>query len=65
MADISDVYIKQMDREFDGMRGRVDVVTSLLREFDPEVLNHLETLQVNPQFFLIRWITTLLTRSFS
>jgi len=37
----------------------------LLRKFDPELYNHLETANVLPQLYLIRWLRVLFTREFT
>ena len=40
-------------------------MNELLHLHDPELREHLETLQLEPSFYALRWITTLLSREFN
>jgi hypothetical protein len=62
MGDIRDVYMQGMDSDHGGIRGRGQALMELVDKIDPPVFRHLSDLEVNPQFFALRWITTLLSR---
>mmetsp|Transcript_4725 Transcript_4725/g.8029 ORF Transcript_4725/g.8029 Transcript_4725/m.8029 type:complete len:850 (-) Transcript_4725:1298-3847(-) len=62
MGDMRDLYMQGMDVDQDGIRGRGQLLMESLHRVDPAVALHLEALEINPQFFAFRWITTLLSR---
>uniref|UniRef100_A0A7S3PLN3 Rab-GAP TBC domain-containing protein n=2 Tax=Aplanochytrium stocchinoi TaxID=215587 RepID=A0A7S3PLN3_9STRA len=64
MAEIRDMYIKGLDSSNDGLRGRIDALMLLVKKHDPVLFQHLEMLNINPQFYALRWLTTLLSREF-
>jgi len=62
MADMRDAFVKALDHTEDGMLGRIDRFSALLRAKDLEVWRHLETLKVSPLYYAIRWMTLMLTQ---
>jgi hypothetical protein len=48
-----------------GIQGRISELSQLLRLHDPELHQHLEAQQLEPSYYALRWITTLLSREFN
>lgn len=65
LAEIRDVYIRSLDDCDSGLYGKIGRLNDLLKLHDPELWSHLNAHQLNPSFYSLRWITTLLTREFS
>jgi hypothetical protein len=64
LSSMVDVFTPSLDDDETGIAGRISAVMSLVRLHDPSLADHLASLQVEGQFFLMRWITTLLSREF-
>mmetsp|Transcript_7284 Transcript_7284/g.8347 ORF Transcript_7284/g.8347 Transcript_7284/m.8347 type:complete len:554 (+) Transcript_7284:99-1760(+) len=64
MSEIRDMYIKGLDSTSDGLKGRIDSLMLLLKKHDRNLHLHLANLEINPQFYALRWLTTLLSREF-
>tara|TARA_A100001015_G_C15004170_1_gene719931 strand:- start:82 stop:2214 length:2133 start_codon:yes stop_codon:yes gene_type:complete len=62
MSEVRDLFIKGLDSSEGGLRGNMDVLMALLERHDPELRAHIEANQIHPQFFALRWFTTLLSR---
>ncbi|GBG34854.1 TBC1 domain family member 13 [Hondaea fermentalgiana] len=62
MGEMRDLYMQGMDVDAGGIRGRGQQLMARVRRVDPAVADHLDKLEMNPQFFALRWITTLLSR---
>mmetsp|Transcript_2521 Transcript_2521/g.5062 ORF Transcript_2521/g.5062 Transcript_2521/m.5062 type:complete len:456 (+) Transcript_2521:66-1433(+) len=62
MADMRDSFVKSLDDSENGMLGRIEQFSALLREKDEEVWLHLDKLQVQPIYFTLRWLTLMLTQ---
>lgn len=63
MGDLRDLYMQGMDVDNSlGIKGKGQALMQLLKRVDFAVHKHLVDLDVNPQFFAMRWITTLLSR---
>jgi hypothetical protein len=65
MAEIRDVFIESHDHSETGIRGMLGRYTRLLARREPEVAAHFKALNLDPQFYAMRWIMTLLSREFS
>ncbi len=59
-----DVFIADMDDSKSGIQGRISNMQQLLQLHDPELYTHLEDIGMDPSFYAIRWLTTLLSREF-
>jgi len=64
MAEVRDLFIRDLDSEETGIQGNIARLDKLIKEQDPEVSMHLSRLQIHTQYFAFRWLTTLLTREF-
>lgn len=65
LAEMRDVYIHSLDNCDSGLNGKISKLNDLLRNHDPELWRHLHSHQLNPAFYSLRWITTLLAREFN
>lgn len=64
MVEMRDVFVAELDEADTGIQGRISNMTALLSLHDPEVRCHLVDIGIDPAFFAIRWLTTLLSREF-
>ena len=64
MAEIRDHFIEEMDDTAGGVKARLATLEQQLQLHDPDLAAHLEAQGLRPQFYALRWITTLLTREF-
>lgn len=64
LAEMRDVYIHSLDNSDSGLNGKIGKLNDLLHQHDPELWLHLNVHQLNPAFYSLRWITTLLAREF-
>jgi hypothetical protein len=62
MSEIRDVFITAHDNSPTGVRGIIAKFVGCLQRREPSVHFHLQTLKVDPMFFTLRWITTLMSR---
>eukprot|EP00518_Triparma_eleuthera_P005835 CAMPEP_0182467228 /NCGR_PEP_ID=MMETSP1319-20130603/13477_1 /TAXON_ID=172717 /ORGANISM="Bolidomonas pacifica, Strain RCC208" /LENGTH=316 /DNA_ID=CAMNT_0024667291 /DNA_START=591 /DNA_END=1539 /DNA_ORIENTATION=- len=60
-----DVYTSGLDGSATGVAGRVQVVDDLVALHDPALHAHLSNLSLSPSYYLLRWVTTLLSREFT
>lgn len=65
MSEIRDVFIHSLDNLEIGLQGKIAKVNKILQHHDPELWHHLNSSQLNPAYYSLRWITTLLAREFS
>jgi Rab-GTPase-TBC domain len=59
-----DVFVADLDDSKSGIQGRIANMQHLLERHDPELFHHLEDVGMDPSFYAIRWLTTLLSREF-
>jgi hypothetical protein len=59
-----DVFVADLDDSTCGIQGRIANMQALLERHDPELFLHLEEVGMDPSFYAIRWLTTLLSREF-
>jgi hypothetical protein len=64
MAEVRDLFIRDLDSEATGVQGNIAKLQQLIRTQDPPVAEHLRNLEIHCQFYAFRWLTTLLTREF-
>jgi len=65
MVEMRDVFVPDLDEADTGIQGRISNMIALLSLHDPEVRCHLDDCGIDPSFYSIRWLTTLLSREFS
>ena len=53
-----------MDSEGTGINGKIRFFSELMAKVDPELHEHLNYHNVNPQFFSLRWLMLLLSQEF-
>lgn len=64
MVEMRDVFVPDLDEADTGIHGRISNMISLLSLHDPEVRCHLDNVGIDPSFYSVRWLTTLLSREF-
>jgi hypothetical protein len=65
MGELRDVYIHSLDNSDAGLSGKISRLNELLRQHDPELWQHLNRNKLDPSYYSLRWITTLLAREFT
>ncbi|KAL3801595.1 hypothetical protein ACHAW5_008565 [Stephanodiscus triporus] len=64
MVEMRDVFVPDLDEADTGIHGRISNMITLLSLHDPEVRCHLDSVGIDPSFYSVRWLTTLLSREF-
>lgn len=64
MVEMRDVFVPDLDEADTGIHGRISNMITLLSLHDPEVRCHLDGVGIDPSFYSVRWLTTLLSREF-
>ena len=64
MSEIKDGFLRDLDRETNGIDGRCKAVIGVLEKVDPPVHEKLEIERVNPQFYALRWLMLLMCQEF-
>jgi len=64
MVEMRDIFVPDLDEADTGIHGRMSNMLALLSLHDPEVRSHLDESGIDPGFYSIRWLTTLLSREF-
>jgi hypothetical protein len=64
MVEMRDIFVPDLDEADTGIQGRMTNMINLLSLHDPEVRCHLDDCGIDPGFYSIRWLTTLLSREF-
>jgi len=65
MAVHRDVFMSSQDNSSSGIRGQLARLGRALHRREPTLAAHLDTLGISPQFYALRWLTTLCTRELS
>lgn len=65
VTEMRDVFVPDLDTADTGIQGRILNMMQLLSLHDPEVRCHLDDIGIDPTFYSIRWLTTLLSREFT
>mmetsp|Transcript_9924 Transcript_9924/g.15330 ORF Transcript_9924/g.15330 Transcript_9924/m.15330 type:complete len:796 (+) Transcript_9924:219-2606(+) len=64
LVEMRDVFVPDLDEADTGIHGRISNMINLLSLHDPEVRCHLDGVGIDPSFYSVRWLTTLLSREF-
>lgn len=64
MSEIQDLFIRNMDDSDSGIKGRINEFMNVLQEHDPDLVAVMRTQGLDPTFFSLRWVTTLMAREF-
>lgn len=64
MGELRDVFVEDLDDSSTGIKGRMAGIDTLLQHHDVKLHSVLVGLGVDPTFYTLRWITTLLSREF-
>jgi len=64
LVEMRDVFVPDLDEADTGIHGRISNMINLLSLHDPEVRCHLDSVGIDPSFYSVRWLTTLLSREF-
>jgi len=64
--EVRDVFVADLDHDgTSGLHARISNIETLLQTHDPDVFHHLrDKLGIDSSFYVIRWLTTLLSREF-
>ncbi len=65
MSYMTDVFVEELDEAECGIDGTLEQLDRCLKAQDNEVYLHLRGLGLNPKFYAMRWLTTLLAREAS
>ena len=65
MSYMTDIFVEELDEADCGIDGSLEQLDICLRVQDKEVYSHLQQLGLNPKFYAMRWLTTLLAREVS
>lgn len=64
MSEIQDLFIRNMDDSDSGIKGRINEFMNVLQEHEPDLVALMQTQGLDPTFFSLRWVTTLMAREF-
>lgn len=64
MMEVRDNFCKSLDHTELGVKASIARLNNLLKEKDYQLWRHLESCEMNPQFYSFRWITLLLSQEF-
>lgn len=64
MAEIRDSFVKAMDQTNSGIHGQLLKLNLMLKRHDFEAWHMLESMQINTQFYAMRWLLLLMTQEF-
>ena len=64
MSELKDGFIRDLDKEKNGIDGKCLALTRILRYVDEPVYDKLIELNVNPQFYALRWLMLLMCQEF-
>ena len=64
MSEMKDGFLRDLDRESNGIDGKCRAVLAVLRIVDPDVYEKLEDENVKPQFYALRWLMLLMCQEF-
>ena len=62
---MTDIFVEELDEADCGIDGSLEQLDMCLRVQDKIVYSHLKQLGLNPKFYAMRWLTTLLAREVS
>ena len=65
MGELRDVFVEDLDDSSTGIKGRMAAMIVLLERHDSALRRHLQDMHLDPTFYSLRWITTLLAREFT
>lgn len=64
MSEIRDFFIKTLDESEGGIKQKMALLSSMLKEKDYEVWNRLKEQELYPQYYSFRWLTLMLSQEF-
>ena len=64
MSEIKDGFMRDLDKERNGIDGKCKTMLSILKSVDYQVWVKLEQERVNPQFYALRWLMLLMCQEF-
>ena len=64
MSEIKDGFMRDLDKEKNGIDGKCRAMLSILKTVDYQVWCKLEQERVNPQFYALRWLMLLMCQEF-
>jgi hypothetical protein len=62
MVEVCDLFTREMDSGSSGITGQLKNFNEIFHRACPSLAAHFDSLQVDPQFYAFRWLTTLGTR---
>ena len=64
MAEMKDGFLREMDKEKNGIQGRIRQYAEIMKVVEPHAYHTIEQNQVNHQFYGLRWFMLLLCQEF-
>ena len=64
MSEIKDGFMRDLDKEQNGIDGKCRAMLVILKSVDFDVWEKLEDERVNPQFYALRWLMLLMCQEF-
>lgn len=64
MEEVRYNFVRSMDMQPEGLAGKLGLFSELMERLAPELSLHLFSLQVEPHYYALKWITLLLTQDF-
>jgi len=64
MSEIMNNFCTSLDHSEMGIKGQMEILNQLLKKKDLLLWKHLESIQLDPQYYSFRWITLLLSQEF-
>jgi hypothetical protein len=61
MSDLRDGFIRTMDSEETGINGKILKFNLTFEQIDSKLYNHIVSNNVQPNFFVLRWIMLMLS----
>ena len=64
MVELRDGFLRELDKEQNGIQGRIKKYSDIMKVVEPHAYHAIEINQVNHQFYSLRWFMLLLCQEF-
>lgn len=64
MVELRDGFLRELDKEKNGIQGRIKQYSEIMKVVEPHAYHSIEMNQVNHQFYSLRWFMLLLCQEF-
>ena len=59
MSEVKDCFMRELDKEENGIDGRCAKMTAIVEVMDKDVLKKLKEENIEPKFYALRWVMLL------